>query len=293
MTRLIECTQGDLCMVVAPDLGGALASLRWRGFDILRPFDPEGEPRANLCGSYPLLPWSNRIADGRFSFNGVTHQVKRNFGDHPHSLHGNAWQMAWQVLRIAADEITLELNSPASESWPWAYHAEQRFHLSADMLRIEMSYLNTASESIPIGMGFHPFFADAEHSEIYFDAKHVWLNGPDSLPSEEVLVPERWRYDSFRSPEFASVDNCFTDWHSPAKVRWPQRRISVEISSAATNAILFIPPRERNVVAIEPVTHINNAINTLPARGQNQEMSTINPGESFTHWMELRMVSDE
>ncbi|SUX76506.1 Uncharacterised protein [Citrobacter freundii] len=61
-----------------------------------RPLDPAGEQRANLCGSYPLIPWSNRIANGCFTFNKVKYRVKRNFGDHP-SLP--AWQ--WLANRMA------------------------------------------------------------------------------------------------------------------------------------------------------------------------------------------------
>jgi aldose 1-epimerase len=293
MAHLLECHYGDIHLAIAPELGGALAWLRWKGHDILRPLSPAGELRANLCGSYPLIPWSNRIANGRFSFNDEAHAVARNFGDHPHPLHGNGWQSIWQPLQVAENEIVLELNSPASESWPWPYRAEQRVRVYGNTLRMELSYFNSAQESVPVGLGFHPFFADAAHSEVQFTADNVWLNGDDSLPSTQHSVPAAWRYDKFRAPEFGSVDNCFTGWQSPAKVRWPSRRIHVEIHSAASNAILFIPPAERNVVAIEPVTHINNAINRLPADGSPQAMSTINAGESLTHWMELRMANDE
>ncbi|QHM72126.1 aldose 1-epimerase [Mixta intestinalis] len=293
MTRLLECTQGDASMAVAPALGGALAWLRWRGHDILRPFDPAGEQRANLCGSYPLIPWSNRIANGHFTFNGASHAVKRNFGDHPHALHGSGWQSAWQVAHAADDEVVLQLDSPASESWPWPWRAQQVFRLSSDRLRIELSYCNSAQENVPVGLGFHPFFADAAQSEIRFAAAGVWLNDENSLPCEAVAVPEKWLYTHFRSPVFGSVDNCFTGWRPPAEVRWPQRRIRVEMRSAASNAVLFIPPRERNVVAIEPVTHVNNAINLFPADDGEQAMTTVHPGETFSHWMELRMISDE
>ncbi|MEM8025964.1 aldose 1-epimerase [Morganella morganii] len=293
MTRLLECTLGDTSIAVAPELGGALAWLRWKGHDILRPLSLAGEQRANLCGSYPLLPWSNRIANGHFFFRGTGHRLMRNFGDHPHPLHGNAWQSVWQPLRITENEIVLTLTHHAGESWPWPYRAEQRFLLSSNTLRMEISYYNTAQESVPVGLGFHPFFADAAGSEISFTAEKVWLNGEDSLPTTQEQIPEEWRYALFRSPEPGSVDNCFTGWQSPACVRWPSRQIRVAVHSAVSNAILFIPSAERNVVAIEPVTHINNAINILPADSSPQAMSAINPGESLTHWMELRMTNDE
>ena len=59
--------------------------------------------------SYPLIPYSNRIAHGRFSFQGIEHQLALNFGDHPHSIHGNAWQSPWQVDEATDTHCRLSL----------------------------------------------------------------------------------------------------------------------------------------------------------------------------------------
>jgi len=293
MVTLIEKSCGNLTLSVAPDLGGAVASLNWCGQPILRPWSASAELRANQCGSYPLIPWSNRIAEGRFSFAGQTHHLKKNFGSSPHAIHGSGWLKAWQVSKESAHSLTLGIEQEAGDAWPWPWRGTQIFELDGNALRVTLTYHNLAEVPVPAGLGFHPFFADAGASEIYFSAKGVWLNDADSLPHKETEVPERWNYNTFRKPEYDSVDNCFTGWSGCAKIRWPARGITALLTSTAPNAMLFIPPEHRNVVAIEPVTHINNAINLLPLDSSHQAMSLIQPGESLAVSMEIRIATDD
>ena len=91
--------------------------------------------------SYPLIPYSNRIAHGRFSFQGIAHQLALNFGDHPHSIHGNAWQIPgrWmrQRIRIAGSR-SIHRPLEDAEAWPFAYRAEQVLAVSPDGLSITL-----------------------------------------------------------------------------------------------------------------------------------------------------------
>lgn len=291
MVTLIEKSCGNLTLSVAPELGGTIAALNWRDCAILRPLQINGELRANLCGSYPLIPWSNRIAQSQFSFAGQTWQVAKNFGDHPHAIHGNGWQAAWKVTSESSNSILLEMTHDASEAWPWPYHAIQLMELSEHALRVSMTYINQAETSVPVGLGFHPFFAHASECEICFVAKKVWLNDASALPSQESEIPKEWDYNTFRQPQFGSVDNCFTGWNGSAQIRWPRRDITATVSSdTVTNAVLFIPGAERNVVAIEPVSNINNAINLLPVGSDDRAMRLLPSGERFTVSMEIRIA---
>ncbi|EAQ6918635.1 aldose 1-epimerase, partial [Salmonella enterica] len=47
---------------------------------------------------------------------------------------------------------------------------------------------------------------------------------------------------------------------------------------------------ERNVVAIEPVSNINNAINLLPVGSDDRAMRLLPSGERFTVSMEIRIA---
>lgn len=92
--------------VLVPDRGGAIAALRFEDTDIFRPA-PENarDPLDMAC--FPLVPYANRIAHGRFGWKGATHSLPRNFGDHPHCLHGLGWQRPWRIEESSGDGATL------------------------------------------------------------------------------------------------------------------------------------------------------------------------------------------
>ncbi len=97
---------GALEAALSPAAGGSLLWLRHGGEDVLRPapdncHDPLG------MANFPLIPYANRIANGRFGFDGRDYQLPRNFGDHPHSIHGTGWQAAWTVGDQGANAVRL------------------------------------------------------------------------------------------------------------------------------------------------------------------------------------------
>lgn len=296
MSGLVRKTCGKLALTLAPELGGAIASLTWGDTNILRPLPTQGERRANLAGCFPLAPYSNRIANGTFTFSGEHIELAKNFGDHPHSIHGNSWQLPWQLINNDETGIMLALHHNAegqnSKHWPWSYKAMQYFVLNENSLKITLSYLNLAEHAVPVGLGFHPYFANANEAEVQFIAERVLLNDENHLPQDEVPVPPQWNYEHFRRPLPASVDNCFTGWSGKATVRWPHQRVQAEISSTDThNAVFFIPPAEKNFVAIEPVTNINNAINDLSPDSNRGAMHLVASKERFSIMMTIK-VSD-
>src|SRR5690349_784157 len=96
----VTIRRGDMTVDVVP-AGGGVA--RWssvrdgRLFDWLRPATPSDVARGNPLGmaSFPLVPFSNRIRDGRLRFEGRTIEIPLNFPPERHALHGHGWQRPW------------------------------------------------------------------------------------------------------------------------------------------------------------------------------------------------------
>ena len=67
---MIELVAGDLRVMLDPETGGAIAAFTWRDVALLRPVsDPRlGAQHERAVAGYPLIPFANRVADGRFSF---------------------------------------------------------------------------------------------------------------------------------------------------------------------------------------------------------------------------------
>jgi aldose 1-epimerase len=259
--NILELHCGDLHMGVLPELGGALAWLRHREADLLRPWDRTPSVRRTAC--YPLVPYSNRIAFGRFSLHGQPHELARNFGEHPHPIHGVGWQRAWQVVEHSAQHCVMRLSHDADEHWPFAFSAEQTLILDEQGLSLSLSVKNESRETMPAGLGWHPYFPRHEGLELQFEAAAVWLSDQQALPAERVEVPPQWRFSERRRIGHVGLDNCFEGWNRQACVYWPQSGLALELVAGPglEHLVVFTPLEPQDFIAVEPVSHLNNAVN--------------------------------
>ena len=87
-----------LVLTLLPDLGGSVGNLTYRGIDVLRPFDEAGVESPLHTGGFPLFPFSGRISDARFDWNGRAVSLTPNFLPEPHAIHGQSWLDRWQIV---------------------------------------------------------------------------------------------------------------------------------------------------------------------------------------------------
>ena len=144
---------------VAPADGGCLTAFRWRTadgvVDWLRPAPAGAGFAASDSACFPLVPYSNRIRDGRFSFQGKDYRLLPNFAPSPHTIHGHGWKLPWQVASRRGSEVSLQYRHDGSD-WPAPYLAEQRFALAEGSLTVEIAVTNEGSTPMPAGLGLHP-----------------------------------------------------------------------------------------------------------------------------------------
>ena len=150
---MVSLALGKARVELAPEVGGAIAEFTFSGVDVLRRTPPvaraAGDVRAHAC--YPLVPYSNRIANARLAVTSGTVELARNFGDHPNSIHGVGWQRAWRVVRHDGSSALLALEHAAkgvdARAWPWPFRATQWFGLAADeggaTLTVKLALVNT------------------------------------------------------------------------------------------------------------------------------------------------------
>ena len=103
------------------------------------------------------MPFSNRIRDARFTFQGRAVTLPPNFLPEPHAVHGHGWHAAWTVSDRSDASVTVEYRH-AADAWPFSYRARQRFSLADDRLDLEFMVTNEAAEAMPVGFGVHPYF---------------------------------------------------------------------------------------------------------------------------------------
>jgi aldose 1-epimerase len=247
-----------------------------------------------LTSSYPLIPYSNRIAQGRFSFDATDHRLALNFGDHPHSIHGNAWQKPWRIADTADARCRLVLqHHPLGDEgmdWPFAYRAEQHFDLDPEGLTLTLVLENEDHRAMPAGLGLHPFFPKRPGIRLQFATEGVYLNGEDSLPTDSVPVPDGWDYRDLRDLGEPRVDNCFKGWNGTALILFEAEKTALRLQADPlfSHLVVYVPAG-RDFFAVEPVSHMNNAINRPDIADHG--LRVLRPGERLTAKVRFQVES--
>ncbi len=254
MTHLL-LRAGRLAVEIDAAAGGSLARFAADGADLLRP----GRGVQGAC--YPLVPYSNRIANGRFTFESREIVVAPNWPDMRHPIHGDGWANPWTVVTSDVRSAALVYEHDARSGWPFRYRARQEFSLHDSGLAIAIALENREAHAVPAGLGLHPFFVREADCELFFHADDVWLSDAEVLPTKRVVVPDEWDFEHGRRPDDAALDNCFEGWDGRATVRWPSRRleVAVEASEIFRHLVIYTPPGQPFFCA-EPVSHANGAI---------------------------------
>ena len=267
---------GDSVLAVAPDQGGAL--LKWfrNGVELLQP--------VRGLGCFPLVPYANRIALGQFGWEGDTHRLPLNFGDHPHSIHGVGWQAPWHVAMSDAATMLMTLTHDGSGGWPFAFDAAQSLVLQADTLTVLLRMTNRHSGPAPAGLGLHPFFPRPAGASLRFAADTVWLNDATALPVRSEPVPPNWDFRNGLAVDAEALDNCFSGWDGRALLNLGTVGMRIEASPAFGHLQVYTPPGQ-NFFCVEPVTHRPDAINHVGG------MTVLSPGETLAGTVIFR-VSD-
>jgi aldose 1-epimerase len=261
-------------LTLDPNRGGAIREFSWWGRDILRrtPAGRGDDPFEMAC--FPMVPYVNRIAGGRFSFEGRLVQLERNWSADPHPLHGQGWRAPWKVSAISAASATLRFEGGGDE-WPWRYAAEQCFQLLDNGLLVELSVTNQSTSPMPAMLGLHPYFPDAAHAQLLASLPRVWLTDAQALPLKEAPTPPDWAFQPARPVESVALDNGFAGWNGVAVIRWPDRVCTVRATHCGFLHV-FVPPG-RHFFCLEPQTAAPGALNR-----DDGQAAVLAPGDRFS-----------
>lgn len=295
MNQILELRQGDALLRLAPALGAralrcALEDERGLASDIFHPY-PEGHQdleRWARGGLYPLIPYWGRIAQGRLHHGGSTIELQPHPEALPHTLHGTSHRQAWSVGTSATDAATLYLEHSPDAHWPWPYRAELQFRLAPRELRVSLTLQNTGSETMPAGIGLHPYVRRSAGLRLQLQADACWPPTDDYLATARAPLPPA---DNLAAPQ--SIDDrartAFYDgWHGVARVTSEAGGMLEIRASPTLHHLVLHQPEAAPYICIEPVSHVADAFN-LAARGvHGTGTRVLAPGESLAGWVSFR-----
>ncbi|WP_299394171.1 aldose 1-epimerase [Pelagibius sp.] len=271
--------------------GGCITAFRWHRegnpIDWMRPAPSTASFAPTEAACFPLVPYSNRIREGRFSFEGESYQLAPNFPPERHAIHGHGWQNRWRAANQAADAVTLVFDYPEDSDgdgsdWPASYRAEQRFELSEQDLMVEIAVSNTGTRVMPAGLGLHPYFPRTPECRLTAAIGRMWESDAEVMPADLVVPPPDRDPSRGIQPAKAGLDNCFTDFGGQAVMEWPEWGAKLTMTSEAVLGFLVVytPPGER-FFCVEPVSAITDAVNLAQQGRSDSGFRSLAPGARF------------
>lgn len=188
--ELIHIGAGDLAVALAPQAGGRIAQVAYRGVDWLLGYG-QGHESMMGWGCFPMLPWAGRLRHGRFHFRDRDYHLAANLGRH--AIHGVGFTLPWQVEQQQPTAVALSLQLPVDARWPFGGRAEQTVEVvGANALDMRLS-LTAGEQAMPVALGWHPWFLKPERIE--FSPQWVYPRDDEGIAGLPLAAPPPGPWD--------------------------------------------------------------------------------------------------
>jgi aldose 1-epimerase len=273
---------------VIVEVGGALRAYEVSG---RARFDGYGaDERATGARGHPLIPWPNRLRDGRYRFAGAEHQLALTEPAQGNAIHGLVRWANWRAIERSADRVVMAHTLHPREGWPFALQLALAYALDEDGLTVTTTATNVGAEPCPFGAGQHPYLTLGTPT---VDALQLELPAATRLCSDERGIPTgsepvRGTAYDFRRPRPIGdtvLDTAYTDLRRDAdgrarvRLRHGSDAVTLWMDGAYGWVMAFtgdpLPEvdRRRRGLGIEPMTCAPNALQS------GDGLRTLAPGE--------------
>ena len=272
---------GELEVRLLPAIGGCIARFDRVTGDRRQPLLRGTDAAIADVGDaacFPLVPFANRIRDGRFTCEGRGVTLTPNMAGDASPLHGQGWRAVWQVREAGDDHATLTFRHAAGE-WPWEYEAINRISLDEHGLSLALSCRNLSAMRMPCGLGYHPYYPCDGDTVLDTVVASAWTVDAAVLPVANV--PATGRYDLRRRRVCGqALDNGFDGWSGEATIVWPGEAASLRLSSPDAGRFQLYSPPTGGLFVAEPVQNANTALNAPQAEWPALGLTLLEQGQT-------------
>jgi aldose 1-epimerase len=260
------------------EVGGGIRQYAVGGRPVLEPY-----PVESMCdGAHgtPLIPWPNRLADGRYHFDGHDYQVALTEPDKHNAIHGLLRWHPWSAVERADHRVVMATRLYPLTGWPFLLDLRLTYELGDGGLVVRTTATNLGDGPCPYACGQHPYLSPGEglvdDAVLQLDAAvRVTTDDERQLPTgTEPVDGTAFDFRAGRRIGDQAIDYPFTDLardgdgRAWARLRGPDGRQAelwvdehypiVEIFTGDTLA----PHRRRRGLGTEPMTCPPNGLAT-------------------------------
>ncbi len=290
--RQVELVAGDLEVTVV-EVGGGMRAFTRAGRPMLDGY--EADEMATFAQGQVLMPWPNRLADGRYEFAGRSHELPLTEPAKHNAIHGLARWANWQLTDHEPSRARLSLTLHPQAGYPFAIALTTDYALDATGLTVRTSARNVGRQAAPYGAGFHPYITvgteKIDDAVLHLPASTRLELDERGIPTGRRLAIDGDEYD-FHTPRAigaTKLDTAFGDLRRDSDGRARVRLASPDGAQAVTVWLdethryvmaftgddLPDPARRRRSLGVEPMTCPPNALQT------GEDVRTLEPGEEF------------
>jgi aldose 1-epimerase len=285
----IELVCGEWSAVVSA-FGASLRGAMWRGAPVVTGYRGAGAKQGGQGDV--LIPFAGRVKGGRYTWDGVTHQLPLTDKDGPNAIHGFVRSVPWTVELTAPHAAAFALRFAGADGYPFPLDISVAYALDAHGLHVDSAITNAGSTDAPVAMGFHPYFTVG--SDVVND-DHLTLPFSDVLEFEQLIPTGKVFEVAVADLDFRAgavigetvFNHCFgapeRDEDGLARVRLSNgsRALVVWMDEAYDYAVLYtgeaLPDGlRRRSLAIEPMSGATDSLNH-----HQWGLHRLAPGDTF------------
>ncbi|HWU23957.1 MAG TPA: aldose 1-epimerase family protein [Nocardioides sp.] len=263
------------------EVGGGIREYVVGGRNVLHPY-----PIDRMCdGAHgaPLIPWPNRLEDGRYRFDGTDHQVALTEPEKHNAIHGFQHWRPWELVEHRPDCAVMGATLFPMQGYPFTLLLRVEYRLSDEGLTVTTTATNLGDRAAPYGCGQHPYLSPGSPGDqlvddctLRFGAGTRVLTDPErQLPTgTEQVAGTAYDFGEGRRLGDLEIDFAFTGLDRDADGRsWVRltgtdgRTASLWVDESYPLIEIFtgdtLPPgRRRRGLGVEPMTCPPNAFHT-------------------------------
>lgn len=268
-------------------VGAALRSLRIGDVDLVPPYaDDVPTPAAS---GVVLVPWPNRIRDGKWTQRGETRQLAISEPKFGNASHGLLRFFPYQPVASSPDSITLAAPVVSQTGYPFSLETRVMYTLTDAGIEVAHRIENVGADAAPVAVGVHPylFISDVPTSDLRLElAASSWFRLDErNLPVAEEPIDDAHDLRSPKRVGDLSLDAAFTgvprgsDGRIRAALHAPDgRRLELWAGDGFEYLQVFTTdryPGQDLAVAVEPMTAPADAFNS------GRDLRWLEPGRTW------------
>jgi aldose 1-epimerase len=245
-----------------------------------------------------LVPWPNRVQDGKWSWRGADLQLALTEPEQHNAIHGLVRWMSWSVLERDEASVTVACTSHPQPGYPWTIEVRNAWSLAPSGLAVETTIVNHSDTAAPVAAGFHPYLtvgtSTINDALLTLPGDTRLLTGAQQIPTgREPVEGTAYDFREARALGDIAIDHTYTDLHRDADGRC---RLTLAAPDAGARVTFWVdeaypyleiftgdalpdPSRRRQGLGVEPMSVPPNAMVT------GESVVVLEPGDTWRgHW---------